>query len=83
MIVACVQTPPPPPPPPPPTVHRLYDRRLTCISQCTQTPDKVFHKLLMSFHMQKKTLGLERNQILNQGRFFWGGGGGGGGWGAK
>ena len=30
----------------------------------------------MSFHMQKKTLGLERNQILNQGRVFWGGGGG-------
>ena len=23
--------------------------------------------------MQEKTLGLERNQILNQGRFFWGG----------
>ena len=63
MIVACVQTPP---------VHRLYDRRLTCISQCTQTPDKVFHKLLMSFHMQKKTLGLECNQILNQGRFLGG-----------
>ena len=70
MIVAWVQNPP---------VHRLYDRRLTCISQCTQTPDIIFHKLLMSFHMQKKTLGLERNQILNQGRFFVGRGGGGGG----
>ena len=62
-VLACVQTPP---------VHRLYDRRLTCISQCTQTPDKVFHTLLMSFHMQKKTLGLERNQILTQGRVLWG-----------
>ena len=62
-VVACVQTPP---------VHRLYDRRLTCISQYTQTPDKVFHTLLMSFHMQKKTLGLERNQILTQGRVLWG-----------
>ena len=27
----------------------------------------------MSFHTQKKTLGLERNQILNQGRFLRGG----------
>ena len=27
----------------------------------------------MSFHMQKKTLALERNQILNQGRFLGGG----------
>ena len=26
----------------------------------------------MSFHMQKKTLGLECNQILNQGRFLGG-----------
>ena len=35
----------------------------------------------MSFHMQKKRLGLQRNQIFNQGiffSFFWGGGGGGG-----
>ena len=34
----------------------------------------------MSFHMQKKRLGLQLNQIFNQGIFFffffWGGGGG-------
>ena len=33
----------------------------------------------MSFHMQKKRLGLQRNQIFNQGfffSFFLGGGGG-------
>ena len=29
----------------------------------------------MSFHMQKKRLGLQRNQIFNQG-IFWEGGGG-------
>ena len=29
----------------------------------------------MSFHMQKKLLGLQRNQIFNQGSFLWGGGG--------
>ena len=46
-----------------------------CISQWTQTPDKVFHKLLMPFHMQKKILGLQRNQIFNQGSFFSGSGG--------
>ena len=37
----------------------------------------------MSFHMQKKRLGLQLNQIFNQGIFFsfffLGGGGGGGG----
>ena len=37
---------------------------------------KVFHKLLMSFHMQKKTLRLTSNHIFNQGSFF------GEGWGA-
>ena len=58
-------------------VALLYDRWLKCISQWTQTPEKVFHKLLMSFHMQKKLLGQQRNQIFNQGIFFWGGGGGG------
>ena len=41
-----------------------------CISQWTQTPDKVFQKLLMPFHMQKKILGLQRNEIFNQGSFF-------------
>ena len=30
----------------------------------------------MSFHMQKKLLGLQRNQIFNQESFFWGGEGG-------
>ena len=29
----------------------------------------------MSFHMQKKLLGLQRNQIFNQESFFFGGGG--------
>ena len=33
------------------------DEVLKCTSQWTQTPDKGFHKLLMSFHMQKKLLG--------------------------
>ena len=33
----------------------------------------------MSFYKQKKLLGLQRNQIFNQGSFFKGGGGGGGG----
>ena len=33
----------------------LYDRWLTCISQWTEKRDKVFDKLLMSFHMQKNT----------------------------
>ena len=51
-----------------------------CISQWTQTPDKVFHKLLMSFHMQKTFLGLQRNQIFNQGSFFFREAGGGGRW---
>ena len=64
-------------------LKRLYDRWLTCTSQCTQTPDKVFHKLLVSFHMQKKLLGLQRNQIFNQGKVFFGGRGWGVGWGAK
>ena len=41
-----------------------------CISQWTQKHEKVFHKLLMSFHMQKRFLGLQRNQIFNQGSFF-------------
>ena len=31
----------------------------------------------MSFHIQKKRLGLQRNQIFNQGNFLGGGGGGG------
>ena len=31
----------------------------------------------MSFYMQKKLLGLQRNQIFNQGSFFGGGGVGG------
>ena len=31
----------------------------------------------MSFHMQKKLLGLQRNQIFNQESFFGGGGRGG------
>ena len=31
----------------------------------------------MSFYMQKKLLGLQRNQIFNQGSFFEGGGVGG------
>ena len=41
--------------------------------------DKVFDKLLMSFHMRKKKLlSFQRNQIFNQeGCFFAGGGGGG------
>ena len=55
----------------------LYDRWLTCVSQWTQTRGKVFYKLLMSFHMQKKLMGLKSNQVFNQRRFFrWGGGGG-------
>ena len=33
----------------------------------------------MSFYMQKNLLGLQRNQIFNQGSFFEGGGGGVGG----
>ena len=67
MIVACVHA------------GYINDRWLTCISQWTQTPDKVFHKLLLSFHMQKKKLlGLQRNQIFNQGSFFVGEG-----WGCK
>ena len=35
--------------------------------------DKVFHKLLMSFHMQKKN-SEAYNQMFNQGIFFGGGG---------
>ena len=39
----------------------------------------------MSFHLQKKLLGLQRYKIFNQGRFLLlgGGGGGGGGRGCK
>ena len=40
---------------------------------------EVSYKLLISFHMQKKQrLGLQRNQIFNQGIFFLEGGGGAG-----
>ena len=46
-------------------VALLDDRWLMCISQWTQTRDKVFYKLLMSFQKQKKLLGLQRNQIFN------------------
>ena len=46
-------------------VALLYDRWLTCTSQWTQTRDKLFCKLLMSFQMQKKLLGLQSNQIFN------------------
>ena len=41
-----------------PPLHRLYDKSWTCIGKWTPTPDKVFHKLLMSFHIQKKTVRL-------------------------
>ena len=60
-----------------PSLHRLYDKLLTCISKWTPTPDKVFDKLLMSFHIRKKLLGLQCNQIFNQEKFFSGMGGGG------
>ena len=41
------------------------------LSQFTQTPEKVFHKLLKSFHMQKKLLHLQRYQIFYHGTFFF------------
>lgn len=43
------------------------------------TANKLFHKLLTSFHMQKRLLGQQRNQVCNQ-RILDFLGGEGGGW---
>ena len=43
----------------------------------TQTPEKVFHKLQMPFHMEKKTLKLATKPLIGS-VFFFGGGGGSG-----